>query len=353
MSSICLDNRHRLRKILKTEEKFDKFVEICYKLQGFYKTVTKGYKGVRAISILKNKMISLVLAITFLLSVPAYAFAKDIENVEAPSQSVVQVANNDSVNKFNMYTNLAGYYPDDAEFEISVSNVKPNSAELAWKSENLYISYTVKQFNVITNDWDDFEVATSPSLSLKGLKEKTTYRFAIASTASGEFLGDVEFTTPAIPKPKYKLINMPLPKVSGKCKTYAYYKAVTVKSSPAYAVLNSGTANGRTYKTHTDEKTGIRMVGDCYCAALGTFYGKEKGVKYKITLSTGKSFKIILCDSKADRHTDNKNQYAVRNKDVVEFYVEKGKIPKNVRGSYDVLDQFHGDIVKIEKIVEL
>lgn len=320
-----------------------------------YKTFTKRLQKVtkefRAISILKNKVVSLILALTFLLSVPTFANAQEVK--EEQSQSVVQVADNDRVNKFNMYTNLVGYYPDDSEFALSVTKVKDTSAVLAWEAESLYISYTVKQFNVITNEWDDYAVVTSPKIKLKNLKEQTEYHFAVASTASGEFLGDVTFETKETPKPTYKLVNMPLPSVSGRCKTYAYYKAVTVKSSPAYAVLNSGRANGRTYKTYTDEKTGIRMVDDCYCAALGTFYGKEKGVKYKITLSTGKSFKIILCDSKADRHTDSKNQYAVRNKDVVEFYVEKGKIPKNVRGNYDVLDQFHGDIVKIEKIVEV
>ena len=43
--------------------------------------------------------------------------------------------------------------------------------------------------------------------------------------------------------------TLKLPKVSGACKTYAYYDAVTDKTSPAYAVLNSGTYRGVTYKT--------------------------------------------------------------------------------------------------------
>ena len=86
--------------------------------------------------------------------------------------------------------------------------------------------------------------------------------------------------------------TLKLPKVSGACKTYAYYDAVTDKTSPAYAVLNSGTYRGVTYKTTTDETTGIRMVGEYYCAALGTFYGTTKGTKYKVTLDTGKTFKI-------------------------------------------------------------
>lgn len=146
--------------------------------------------------------------------------------------------------------------------------------------------------------------------------------------------------------------TLKLPKVSGACKTYAYYDAVTDKTSPAYAVLNSGTYRGVTYKTTTDETTGIRMVGEYYCAALGTFYGTTKGTKYKVTLDTGKTFKIILCDTKSNRHTDKKHQYAKKNKDVVEFYVDRTKIPAGVNGNYNRLEQFHGKIQSIELLTE-
>lgn len=136
--------------------------------------------------------------------------------------------------------------------------------------------------------------------------------------------------------------EMGLPEVSGETKTYAYYTAVTAKSSPQYALLNSD-------ECYTDEKTGIRMIGDYYCVALGSFYGSTIGTRYRITFSTGKSIKVILCDQKSDRHTDSNHQYAVKNCDIMEFYVEKGKIPSNVRGNYGNLEQFSGDIVKIER----
>ena len=127
---------------------------------------------------------------------------------------------------------------------------------------------------------------------------------------------------------------------------------MTDKTSPAYAVLNSGTYRGVTYKTTTDETTGIRMVGEYYCAALGTFYGTTKGTKYKVTLDTGKTFKIILCDTKSNRHTDKKHQYAKKNKDVVEFYVDRTKIPAGVNGNYNRLEPFHGKIQSIEQLTE-
>lgn len=141
------------------------------------------------------------------------------------------------------------------------------------------------------------------------------------------------------------LVSMDLPKVSGKTKTFAYYTAVTVKSSPQYKLLNSKDC-------YTDPETGIRMVDGCYCVALGSFYGSKIGTKYRITVSSGNSFDVILCDQKANRHTDKKHQYAKRNKDILEFYVEKRNIPAQVRGSYDVLEQFKGKITAIEKYVD-
>lgn len=141
------------------------------------------------------------------------------------------------------------------------------------------------------------------------------------------------------------LVSMDLPKVSGKTKTFAYYTAVTVKSSPQYKLLNSKDC-------YTDPETGIRMVDGFYCVALGSYYGSEIGTKYRITVSSGNSFNVILCDQKSDRHTDKKHQYARRNKDILEFYVEKKNIPAQVRGSYDSLEQFRGKITSIEKYVD-
>lgn len=132
-----------------------------------------------------------------------------------------------------------------------------------------------------------------------------------------------------------------LPNVSGQCKTYAYYTAVTATESPQYKLLNSDSC-------YTDKETGIRMIGDCYCIALGSYYGSTIGTKYKITLSSGQSFNAILCDQKANRHTDENNQYAVRNQDIIEFYVEGKNIPAQVNGSYDCI--FKGSVVSIEQL---
>jgi len=143
------------------------------------------------------------------------------------------------------------------------------------------------------------------------------------------------------------LLSMGLPAVSGKTKTFAYYTAVTAKSSPQYKLLNSK-------KCTTDPKTGIRMYDGCYCVALGSYYGTKIGTKYRITFSNGNSINVILCDQKANRHTDSKHQYAVNNKDIVEFYVQKSKLPKAIRGrgNFGILSQFSGSVVSIEKYMD-
>lgn len=136
---------------------------------------------------------------------------------------------------------------------------------------------------------------------------------------------------------------MSLPSVSGVCKTWANYQAVTAKSSPQYKLLHSD-------ECYTDPKTGIRMVDDCYCVALGSYYGTKIGQKYIVKLSSGKQFKAILCDQKADRHTDGNNQYALNNRDIIEFYIDRRYKPSCVDGSYNSLPQFRGAVVSIEKI---
>ena len=137
-----------------------------------------------------------------------------------------------------------------------------------------------------------------------------------------------------------------LPKdTKGNVKTYAYYTAVTARSSQQYKLLNSEVC-------YTDDKTGIRMIDDSYCVALGSYYGSKIGQKYYVTFSSGNTIKVILCDQKSNRHTDKKHQYAVKNKDIIEFYIDGRYKPAEVDGNYNVLPEFQGEITSIERINE-
>ena len=189
------------------------------------------------------------------------------------------------------------------------------------------------------------EVTGKSTFTDKKLKGNTNYSYK-AKTITKKGKTKLESAFSKVVKTK-TLLKMGLPSVSGKTKTFAYYTAVTARSSPQYKLLNSN-------KCTTDKETGIRMVDDCYCVALGSYYGTKIGTKYKITFSNGNTIKVILCDQKANRHTDSKHQYAVNNKDIVEFYVQRNMMPRAIRGrgNYGILKQFSGSIVSIEKYMD-
>lgn len=367
------------------------------------------------------------MAVIFLLYVPVCAFADDTVGVYN-----VILNNSTSPENVNTFSLIGGIdtvtqNSSSSNFDLEVSDITDSSVVISWRSEAVYLGYTICKYNVFTQEWEDFAYTSEQSYKVTGLFADTTYRFCVKGANTDEILGMAQATTItekasiqigtvtsesvemsfnnvdkkahielyrsddeqkdftkiarfragrtytdkdveegktyyyrvkclvryhgsyieseySTVKEATTLVSMGLPKVSGKTKTYAYYTAVTVKSSPQYKLLNSK-------ECYTDPETGIRMVDGCYCIALGSFYGSQIGTKYRITLSSGNSFDAILCDQKSNRHTDKNHQYAVRNKDIVEFYVEKGKIPSEVRGSYNALEQFKGKVVSIEKYV--
>lgn len=123
------------------------------------------------------------------------------------------------------------------------------------------------------------------------------------------------------------------------------------KSYTDYRCLSRSSAQWRLQEqAHTDEN-GLRKIGDAYLVAMGSYYGTTLGTKYEVTLSSGNSFTVMLCDFKDNRHTDGDNQVCLSNGSVIEFYVESDKMPSIVRqmGSVSALEQFKGGIVSIEK----
>lgn len=98
-------------------------------------------------------------------------------------------------------------------------------------------------------------------------------------------------------------------------KAYMSYRAVTCTSSPQYQLLNGDTA-------YTDTNTGIRMVGDRYCIAVGSYYSTQVGQKLDLELSTGVIIPCIVGDCKADYHTNSTNQFCLHNGSVAEFIID-------------------------------
>lgn len=125
----------------------------------------------------------------------------------------------------------------------------------------------------------------------------------------------------------------------------------TFKSYTDYRCLSRSSPQWRLQEQAYTDENGLRKIGDTYLVAMGSYYGTTLGTKYIVTLSSGKSFTVMLCDFKDNRHTDGNNQVCLSNGSVIEFYVEEDKIPSIVRrmGSVGALEQFKGGIVSIEK----
>lgn len=98
--------------------------------------------------------------------------------------------------------------------------------------------------------------------------------------------------------------------------TYMNYTAVTSKESRQYQLLNGEEA-------HSDPVTGIRMIGDRYCIALGWGYTHEVGAKVDLYFEDGKVVNCILGDCKAAEDTDPTGRYQKYDGSVAEFVVDK------------------------------
>ena len=132
----------------------------------------------------------------------------------------------------------------------------------------------------------------------------------------------------------------------GSFKSYMDYRCITSKTSAQYKLI------------YSDEivvgSDGLLYCGEYVGVALGSKYGNI-GDKFIITLDTGKEFKAIKVDAKADAHT----YYGCHHRtdaSVVEFVIDTDRARDNYSlalkmGSFDYVDAFKGVVVKIEKVV--
>jgi hypothetical protein len=118
--------------------------------------------------------------------------------------------------------------------------------------------------------------------------------------------------------------------------------------------------NSTQYKLQQDcwtDDTGLRRYGDDYVVALGSYYAKYIGERFRVTLSTGEDFPAVVGDFKADCHTDSLNRYTPMGdggKNVVEFVVDTQELDDTVRkmGDISYIEGFEGNVERIEKVYE-
>lgn len=141
-----------------------------------------------------------------------------------------------------------------------------------------------------------------------------------------------------------------------KVKEYAVpYGDTSFKSYMSYrAITNTESAQWALQKKCTTDDNGLRKCGDDYVIAVGSYYSKHIGERFRITLDTGESFTAVVGDFKADVHTDNSHKYTPMSdgrKNVVEFVVDTKKLNAKAKkmGDISYISGFGGNVVSVEK----
>lgn len=136
-------------------------------------------------------------------------------------------------------------------------------------------------------------------------------------------------------------VSYSVPKVNTSFKSYTYYTSLRT-GTPQWSLQ---------MKAYSDEN-GLRKIEDYYLVAMGTYYSKSIGDLFEITTDKGNVFKVIICDIKADAHTDSTHRYTRANNCMIEFYVDRDNFNSTARsrGSVGILSGFEGSITKVVKI---
>ena len=147
-----------------------------------------------------------------------------------------------------------------------------------------------------------------------------------------------------------------LKKKRSKYISYQSPSASTFKSYEDADCITDSTklAQGRLKKKYHLDKSGVWMVGNRYCIAVGSYYTKKIGVKIDLVLShNGRkhTLKCITADSKSDKDTIN-NHRIHKDGSIVEFVVKTSALNKKARYTWGDISyagkQFKGKIVKIK-----
>ena len=126
------------------------------------------------------------------------------------------------------------------------------------------------------------------------------------------------------------------------------------KSYTNYRLLSKSSSQWNKIQCHKDaytDENGLRKVGDYYCVAMGSYYSSRLGDTFEITTEGG-TFRVVLCDFKADQHTDSTNRYTAHNGCVIEFYVDMDYLGSMARRMGDISytdSKFSGRIINIVK----
>ena len=160
--------------------------------------------------------------------------------------------------------------------------------------------------------------------------------------AAAEMVTAEQTTAPIIETDRY--IAMDVPEGDTAFKSYMSYKAITNTLSHQYDLQKYCWTDG----------CGLRRYKTYYVVALGTFYADYIGERFRITTDEGNVIECVAGDFKADRDTDERNQYTPMQdrKCVVEFIVDTRLLDDTVKRMGDVsyIDDFSGNVISVEAV---
>lgn len=123
-------------------------------------------------------------------------------------------------------------------------------------------------------------------------------------------------------------------------KSYMDYRRITNRNSRQYILQQRLAYTGN---------FGIRMVGDRYCVAVGSYYTTTVGQWIDIELENGTIIRGILADCKADKHTDSTNRVNP-NGSVVEFVVDTKALNNTTKitGDMSYVEGWNSKVINIK-----
>ena len=182
-------------------------------------------------------------------------------------------------------------------------------------------------------------------------KEQTSLKIDAEACTANELKTEAEThiysEMPQTVEAENKTLSCDLPHISTHVKFFIDYRSYNLPYTPHY----------RLQQAAWTDKNGLRRFNNDYIVALGSFYSTSIGDRFKIVLSSGNTFTVILGDGKWDGDCDSMCMYmpctdysGKKVGNLMEFVIDEETISPAVYeyGSIEVIEGFEGDIVQME-----
>ena len=210
---------------------------------------------------------------------------------------------------------------------IPIAGTTAEMAKLIKKSKNIKISY--KKGWVTTN----VNVRSEPNIHSE-IYEVYNYNKKVYYTSYNKKWVMIKYNNKIAFMAKDYISKKKLPEITYKdyyfsgastMKSWMPYTAITATSSSQYKIQHGYAYTGN---------YGIRMVGDRYCVAVGSYFNVSIGQKLDLILENGTVIKCIAADAKANKDTNG--IFTNHNGCCSEFIVDSNALNSSIRRSGNI-----------------